>query len=88
MSKKTEAEQLAEIEKEKEKIVMKFALIARKRLAKINPLISPNRNIVDMTEKEFNEFIDGLKKKTEAQKPGLVDSLKKAVETPKTAQKK
>lgn len=88
MSKKTEAEQLAEIEKEKEKIVMKFALIARKRLAKINPLISPNKNIVDMTDKEFNKFVDELKKKVEAQKPGLADSLKKAVETPKTAQKK
>lgn len=88
MSKKTEAEQLAEIEKEKEKIVMKFALIARKRLAKINPLISPNKNIVDMTEKEFNKFVDELKKKVEVQKPDLVGSLKRAVETPKTTQKK
>lgn len=63
MAKRTEAQQLEEIEKEKEKIIVKFALIARKRLAKINPIISPNKNIVDMTEKEFNTFLTELSNK-------------------------
>lgn len=63
MAKRTEAQQLEEIEKEKEKIIVKFALIARKRLAKINPIISPNKEIVDMTEKEFNTFLTELSNK-------------------------
>lgn len=67
MAKRTEAQQLEEIEKEKEKIIVKFALIARKRLAKINPIISPNKNIVDMTEKEFNTFLTELSNKINSQ---------------------
>lgn len=67
MAKRTEAQQLEEIEKEKEKIIVKFALIARKRLAKINPIISPNKNVVDMTEKEFNTFLTELSNKINSQ---------------------
>lgn len=67
MAKRTEAQQLEEIEKEKEKIIVKFALIARKRLAKINPIISPNKSIVDMTEKEFNTFLTELSNKMNSQ---------------------
>lgn len=62
----SEASELQKLEERREKIELKYAKIAKKRLAKINPIISPRKAIIDMSATEFNNYLAELKKKFNA----------------------
>ena len=52
----SEASELQKLEARREKIELKYAKIAKKRLAKINPIISPRKAIIDMSATVFNNY--------------------------------
>lgn len=49
------------LDEKKQKLDAKYAKIAKRRLTKINKIISPNAVIVDMTKTEFESFLNELK---------------------------
>ena len=51
------------LDEKKQKLDAKYAKIAKRRLTKINSIISPNAVIVDMTKKEFESFLNELNTK-------------------------
>lgn len=63
--KSQEEKELEELKKKldekKQKLDAKYAKIAKRRLTKINNIISPNAVIVDMNKKEFESFLNELK---------------------------
>ena len=51
------------LDEKKQKLDAKYAKIAKRRLTKINKIISPNAVIVDMNKKEFESFLNELNTK-------------------------
>lgn len=51
------------LDEKKQKLDAKYAKIAKRRLTKINQIISPDTVIVDMTKKEFESFLNELNTK-------------------------
>lgn len=63
MSEKEELEQIKKDAKEKKlRVELKYAKLAKKRLTDINKIVNPNKLIVDMTDAEYNKFLQVLKK--------------------------
>lgn len=63
MSEKEELEQIKKDAKEKKlRVELKYAKLAKKRLTDINKIVNPNKLIVDMTDVEYNKFLQVLKK--------------------------
>lgn len=63
MSEKEELEQIKKDAKEKKlRVELKYAKLAKKRLTDINQIVNPNKLIVDMTDAEYNKFLQVLKK--------------------------
>lgn len=56
----TEQEELEELEAKKQKIELKYGKKAKKQLAQISKIVSPNKLIIDMTDDEFKMFLSTL----------------------------
>ena len=51
------------LDEKKQKLDVKYAKIAKRRLTKINKIISPSAVIVDMNKEEFESFLNELNAK-------------------------
>lgn len=56
----TEQEELKKLEEKKQKIELKYAKKAKKRLTEINKIISPAKAIVDMNDDELKNLLNVL----------------------------
>lgn len=56
----SEKEELARLVKRRKQIEAKYGKIAKRRLTKLNQLIAPNLDLMDMNDADFNNFINQI----------------------------
>lgn len=56
----SEKEELARLAKRKKQIENKYAKLAKRRLNELNKRVAPKLDLMDMTENEFDNFVNQL----------------------------